>query len=218
MNILTNIRATETSFINLASDGLYWRASEEGGGVSSVLDSPYQTGDAKYSIGLYYNFLYLPSLYTFDLSKDFTIALWNKRIATGEHLLIGDGSHFHSIWYSDSYKYCIRIEYAYSYAAPSFTVSNSNWNYIALVNHDNYQYYFINGILVERMQSIYSYLYSVGYSGFNGDGTRNTGLIDDFIIVDEALWTSNFKPPTSYLFNNNNSFFENNDNIYGILK
>lgn len=33
MNILTNIRATETSFINLASDGLYWRASEEGGGV-----------------------------------------------------------------------------------------------------------------------------------------------------------------------------------------
>ena len=37
----------------------------------------------------------------------------------------------------------------------------------------------------------------------------------DFIIVDEALWTSNFKPPTSYLFNNNNSFFENNDNIYG---
>ncbi len=80
----------------------------------------------------------------------------------------------------------------------SFFADVTNWTHIALVADGTRIKGYSNGIAQfdiahPNWPSVNSFL----QFGKNGDGNFSNGSLDDFLLYDDVLWTSNFTPPTA---------------------
>lgn len=90
---------------------------------------------------------------------------------------------------------------------------NEYWNHIMLTYKDNIFYLFINGKLTntgtldtdEFLHMGKSMYTIIGSSFFDNNSNLDEVYIDDFVIYDKALFTSDFKVPNTYMFPNYNN-------------
>ncbi len=80
----------------------------------------------------------------------------------------------------------------------SFIADLTNWTHIALVADGTRIKGYKNGIaLFDIEHPNWPSVNSPLIFGKNGDNSYSDGSLDDFLLYDGALWTSNFTPPTT---------------------
>ena len=93
------------------------------------------------------------------------------------------------------------------------------WNHFALVNTSSLLYAFVNGIKkVEHTTTSINLLDSpevlIGFTVL--DTHKFVGLIDEFRISDEALWTSDFTPPANEYHQDKFIYIDKNNTVMGM--
>lgn len=101
-------------------------------------------------------------------------------------------------------------------------LSANVWNHIALVNTSSLLYAFVNGIKKVERAKTYIRLsdspeVTVGTSSVD-KRFMFKGLIDEFRISDEALWTSDFTPPATEYHQDKDKFIyiDKNNTVMGM--
>lgn len=151
-----------------------------------------------------------------------TISFWNKMVSTaGYSVILGDsvGTKY-SIQNSDtSAGLGMRINnIGYNIYDSTYPVNLNTWKHVAFVNDPTTSTIklFVDGV---QKHSITASGFSLsnmllGNWGFSNKGTP--GYIDDFCIIKgDALWTSNFTPPTDYLLNVYRAYITEDKKLYG---
>ena len=93
-------------------------------------------------------------------------------------------------------RFGIRINNKKRYALKSEKIATQKWYHVAVVNHEGTMSLYINGIRTATTEAIYD----IDLTNLRiGNVYLAAGLLDDFIIVRQALWTDSFTPPPTYL-------------------
>lgn len=105
-----------------------------------------------------------------------------------------------------------------SWAPYSLGLPTYEWVHFALVNSSSLLYAFVNGIKkVEHDNTNVNLLNSPEVLiGLDRTGSNFIGLVDEFRISDEALWTSDFKPPTHSVRLHRYIFIDKNNTVMGM--
>lgn len=105
-----------------------------------------------------------------------------------------------------------------SWATYSLGLPVNEWVHFALVNSSSLLYAFVNGIKkVEQDNTNVILLNSPEVLiGRDRTGSNFTGLVDEFRILDEALWTSDFTPPANEYHQAKYIFIDKNNTVMGM--
>ena len=146
-----------------------------------------------------------------------SFAATNHDVAIGSNYVSG---MWHNTW-SATDKSLITTEDPSPFLGSDQIFAQNTWNHIAMTIKDGFARLFYNGKLIAYSGSKYynNLQTNAAISSFNchkiaifenvSDITSSSmisscgfnGYIDDFVIIrDQALWTSEFTPPTSYLY------------------
>ena len=151
-----------------------------------------------YMVGFYYT-----NLFTKDASSDFTLAFWAycTSLSTDSKFSVGSGSHYLDICSHNYNSSSHKIQYEYGGNNPLITSElfpSNTWVHLMLARQGNYIYAFKNGQLIS------SHSLGSDWGGMNDNlyirGFASRSYYDDIVLVrGEALATSSFTVPTTYL-------------------
>ena len=212
-NFLVRLRGTADGIVDLA--GNEWVNT---GGVTVSSTQLVTNGHAmSFSLGSYL-YTYANNKLTIPENHDFTISL-HVKTASDSHgyptlfcaktLSIGyDGDYgqrFYFQYNNNGYPAYYPHRYGYTDLLISDIPVQINTAYhFALVRKDNLMSIYINGVcggtkLCSDEQIFGLRECMVGYAGVEPELCLFSGELDDICLIDEAVWTENFTPPTSYL-------------------
>jgi hypothetical protein len=83
-------------------------------------------------------------------------------------------------------------------------VVNNEWHHIAITYKNDTQLVFVDGKLclelseTVRLTSLNNMCIGTDYDSVNLSNYHTSGVIDNFVILNKALWNSNFTPPNHY--------------------
>ena len=155
-----------------------------------------------------------------SLSDDFTLAMWVKSdsikcsypaiidIRTNFNLFQGFGNTI------------MHIGAEYSEQSIDYTLPIDTWTYIAVVRHNGVISIYINGVLTKTFSDFVGNLLSlgtvtIGVVDYSLHNSYYHGYMQDICLVDTALWTEDFTPPTGYL-SLNNVIYLTGQEVWGI--
>ena len=166
-----------------------------------------------------------------DANQNWTICFWSYKTQITDDLyydiILADDTRYcyNSIQLTNpgSYPYAgMRINYNYSYAMHGNIDNNTNINkphYFAFVNSLTTKRLtmYEDGIAVSSVDNNSFHFNYINNWGWN-DRSSTPGLIDDFMIASQDLWTGNFYLPKHYLLDNCHYSIneDENDNIYAM--
>lgn len=106
-----------------------------------------------------------------------------------------------------------------SWATYRLGLPTYEWVHFALVNSSSLLYAFVNGIKkVEHDNTNVNLLNSPEVLiGLDRTGYNFSGLVDEFRISDEALWTSDFTPPAYEYHQTKYIFIDKNNTVMGMI-
>lgn len=87
-------------------------------------------------------------------------------------------------------------------------VVNNEWHHIAIICKNDTQLIFVDGKLclklleTVRLTSLNNMVIGSSYTVIDSNDYHTNGIIDNFVILNKALWNSNFTPPNYYFKNN----------------
>lgn len=101
-------------------------------------------------------------------------------------------------------------------------VVNDEWHHIAIICKNDTQLVFVDGKLylklfeIVRLTSLNNMVISADYTVIDWNDYHTSGVIDNFIILNKALWDSNFTPPNYYFENKLYLTTTGGGEVYGI--
>ena len=146
-----------------------------------------------------------------SIPTTFTVSTWQKGVVLNESQAQNNDirkAHYRTKEFSAfAYLYArynnitksvqVRRSSGWVEQAHSVNFANDNWHHYALTRSGNRIMVFIDGIMV--FDKSYSDWYSQGYF-LRLRGICQTMYADDLVVIaGQALWTSNFTPPSTYL-------------------
>jgi hypothetical protein len=137
-------------------------------------------------------------------TNKWTISLWSYKLAVGTwDMIMSNSDGYCTIQngdYSTPNKIGARISSMYYSINTGIPQTLNKWTHIALTNDGSTTRLFVGGLL-KGTRSADDFRFSkLSYDNQAGYACR-PGYIDDLCIINnEVLWTSDFTPPTSYLF------------------
>lgn len=171
------------------------------GNVSISTDSPkfgiskLQFGDSPTRDG----YLKTAAFFNFGNQRPFTLCFWAKGgDGNGGFVTTRDSPIYTPFDLSSGWVFLFGNSTLNDWIFCSFSADVTNWTHIALVADGTRIKGYINGIAQfdiahPNWPSVNSFL----QFGKNGDGDFSNGSLDDFLLYDDVLWTSNFTPPTA---------------------
>ena len=105
-----------------------------------------------------------------------------------------------------------------SWATYSLGLPTNTWVHFALVNTSSLLYAFVNGVKKAEHDNTNVNLINSPevLIGLDRTGNNFIGLVDEFRISDEALWTSDFTPPTYETSLLKYIFIDKNNTVMGM--
>lgn len=105
-----------------------------------------------------------------------------------------------------------------SWATYRLELPTNAWFHFALVSTSSLLYAFVNGVKKAEHNSINVNLLNSPevLIGLDRTGSMFNGLVDEFRISDEVLWTSNFTPPTHEFYTNKFIYIDKNNTVMGM--
>ena len=98
------------------------------------------------------------------------------------------------------------------------SISSGKWHHIAVVRHNDDFYFFVDGKTIWNKShsgslSVSSYNKNITLGGYY---SQSSVSLDEFRISDEALWTSDFTPPTYEASIPKYIFIDKNNTVMGM--
>lgn len=213
--VLINLVTDNSKIINLGSKNFSFD--------SSKIKDAFVPFDSKRKC-IDFNSFYANVYLNLDANQNWTICFWSYKTQITDDpyydIILADDTRYcyNSIQLTNpgSYPYAgMRIDYNYSYRIHGNTNNNTD------INRPKH-FAFVNSLTTKRLTMYedgievsdtnnstfhFNYINNWGWDYRSG----NPGLIDDFMIVTQDLWTKNFKLPKHYLLDLNR-----NDYCYSI--
>lgn len=130
-------------------------------------------------------------------TDEWTICFWNYKVVSGLGQIanfFGDTCIMNGT--TEESRFGIRINNKKRYALKSEKIATQKWYHVAIVNHAGTMSLYVNGIRTAATETAYN----IDLTNLKiGNVYLAAGLLDDFIIVRQALWTDSFTPPPTYL-------------------
>ena len=101
-------------------------------------------------------------------------------------------------------------------------VVNNEWHHIAITYKNDTQLVFVDGKLclelseTVRLTSLNNMCIGTDYNSVNLSNYHTSGVIDNFVILNKALWNSNFTPPNHYFTINNQVYLSTTGTVYSM--
>nr|DAP83023.1 MAG TPA: Concanavalin A-like lectin/glucanase superfamily protein [Caudoviricetes sp.] len=101
-------------------------------------------------------------------------------------------------------------------------VVNNEWHHIAITCKNDTQLVFVDGKLCLELSetvlltSLNNMCIGSDYSSIALSGFHTSGVIDNFVILNKALWNSNFTPPNHYFTIINQVYLSTTGAVYGM--
>ena len=101
-------------------------------------------------------------------------------------------------------------------------VVNNEWHHIAITCKNDTQLVFVDGKLCLELSetvlltSLNNMCIGSDYSSVNLSDFHTSGVIDNFVILNKALWNSNFTPPNHYFTIINQVYLSTTGAVYGM--
>lgn len=101
-------------------------------------------------------------------------------------------------------------------------VVNDEWHHIAIICKNDTQLVFVDGKLCLELSetvlltSLNNMCIGSDYSSVNLSNFHTSGVIDNFVILNKALWNNNFTPPNHYFTIINQVYLSTTGAVYGM--
>ncbi len=150
----------------------------------------------------------------FVAPQEYTVSLWfkcSKELQKSPTVFALYSKSKQLLFYSSRYGSTTAyitdgVRYAYDLEV---NVVNNEWHHIAITCKNDTQLVFVDGKLCLELSkaiiltSLNNMCIGTDYSSIDLSDFHTSGVIDNFVILNKALWNSNFTPPNHYFTNIN---------------
>ena len=130
-------------------------------------------------------------------ADEWTICFWSYKVVGGIGYVVrffGDTCIMNGT--KEESRFGLKLDDKKKFALKSEKIATQKWYHVAFVNHNGTTSLYVNGIRTAIMEATHT----IDLTDLTiGNIYFYAGLLDDFIIVRQALWTDAFAPPSTYL-------------------